>query len=101
MAKEKKQIGVLGDVAKRYLELGEKNKVVNTMIEKVKEQGDKNGIVFTYFCNDIPHQSGSTECGIYSLHFLTYMTEGGNFKNYITNKKSDEYMEKFRNIFFV
>ena len=37
LAKEKKQIGVLGDVAKRYLELGEKNKVVNTMIEKVKE----------------------------------------------------------------
>ena len=82
--------------------VGEKEpEEIAEFVEKVKEQGDKNGIVFTYFCNDIPHQSGSTECGIYSLHFLTYMTEGGNFKNYITNKKSDEYMEKFRNIFFV
>ena len=37
LAKEKKQIGIMGDTAKRYLELGEKNKVVNTMIEEVKE----------------------------------------------------------------
>ena len=61
----------------------EKNnfEIYTDFVEKVKEQGDKNGIVFTYFCNDIPHQSGTTECGIYSLHFLTYMTDGGNFKN--------------------
>ena len=63
--------------------VGEKEpKEIAEFVEKVKEQGDKNGIIFTYFYNDIPHQTGSTECGIYSLHFLTNMIQGKNFKNY-------------------
>jgi hypothetical protein len=29
------------------------------------------------------------------------MLEDGNFMKYVKNKKSDEYIEKFRNVFFI
>jgi len=74
---------------------------VQELIDKIKKQGLDNNITFTTFINNRQHQSSSTECGMYSLHFLIYMIEGGNFKNYVKNKKSDEYIEKFRNIFFI
>lgn len=51
--------------------------------------------------NDIQHQHGNTECGVYSLHFLTEMLQGKNFKRYIKKKRSDKQMEKFRKIFFI
>ena len=71
------------------------------LVDKIKLQGLKNGKTFTYFSNDKPHQHGDSECGVYSLHFIIYMLEGGNFKDYIRKNKSDEYMEKFRNVFFI
>jgi len=74
---------------------------VQELIDKIKTQGLENNITFTVFINDKQHQSSSTECGMYSLHFLIYMIDGGNFMNYIKNKKSDEYIEKFRSIFFI
>ena len=74
---------------------------VMELVEKIKKQGLENGIKFTFLYNDKVHQKGTTECGIYSLHFLIYMIENGNFMKYIKNKKSDEYIEKFRTIFFI
>jgi len=74
---------------------------VEELINIIIEQGKKENINFTYLCNDIQHQTGNTECGIYTIHFIIYMVEGNNFYDYIKNKKSDEYIEKFRNIFFI
>jgi len=71
------------------------------LVEKIKKQGLENGITFTYLSNDIDHQHGNSECGIYSLHFIIYMLEKGDFMKYIKNKKTDEYMEKFRTVFFI
>ena len=51
--------------------------------------------------NDIQHQKGNTECGIYALHFLETMLKGMDFEKYIENKNSDKYMENFRNYYFI
>ena len=76
-------------------------KEVEELINIIIEQGKKENINFTYLCNDIQHQTGNTECGIYTIHFIIYMVEGKDFYDYIKKKKSDEYIEKFRNIFFI
>ena len=65
------------------------------------EQGIDEGIQFTYFYNDIQHQYGNTECGIYSIHFLTEMLKGKPFKEYINQKIDDKKMFRFRNKFFI
>ena len=51
--------------------------------------------------NDIQHQHGNTECGVYSIHFLTEMLKGKGFKRYINKRKSDKEMGKFRKKFFI
>ena len=52
-------------------------------------------------CNNMKHQNGNTECGVYCLHFLTEMLKGKNFKEYIRNDLNDKVIEQFRNIFFI
>tara|TARA_B110000285_G_scaffold111236_1_gene126266 strand:- start:1299 stop:2156 length:858 start_codon:yes stop_codon:yes gene_type:complete len=74
---------------------------VKSLIEKIKDQGLEKGIKFTDLHNDLEHQKGNSECGMYCLHFMIYMLEDGNFMKYVKNKKSDEYIEKFRNVFFI
>ena len=54
-----------------------------------------------FLYNDIQHQKKNTECGIYSLHFITSMLEGGEFKDYIKNIKRDDYMEKYRYFYYI
>jgi len=74
---------------------------VEELIQKIKNQGLENGIKFTDLQNDKVHQKGDSECGMYCLHFMIYMLEGNDFMKYIKNKKSDEYIQKFRNVFFI
>lgn len=76
-------------------------KEVEDLINKIINQGKENNINFTYLWNNISHQKGGTECGIYTLHFLIYMIEENNFYDYIKNNKSDKYIEKFRKVFFI
>ena len=57
-------------------------------------------IDFKYTYNDKSHQKGGGECGIYCLHFITYMKNGGNFEKYINNEKDEKYMNKFRKYFY-
>tara|TARA_B110001469_G_C9618361_1_gene308039 strand:+ start:663 stop:1496 length:834 start_codon:yes stop_codon:yes gene_type:complete len=75
-------------------------KNVNEFAKYVIDQGSTNNINFKYTYNDKQHQTKGGECGVYCLHFLTYMKNGGNFDNYIKNKRDDEYMNKFRKYFY-
>ena len=70
---------------------------INKLIKKLKKQNNK----LNYHYNDIQHQHGNTECGIYVLHFIISMIKGKSFGNYIKYKKSDKFIEKFRNIYFI
>ena len=72
--------------------------LVDNVSEQYKSLTNKD-IDFLY--NDIQHQKNNTECGIYSLHFITSMLEGGNFEDYIKNIKRDDYMEKYRDFYYI
>ena len=68
------------------------------LIEKLQKQ---NNYRFDILYNDIDHQKGDTECGVYCLHFLTEMLQGKNFEDYVDNQLSDKEMEQFRKKFFI
>ena len=74
---------------------------IEELIDTIEEQGNMENISFNHEYNDIQHQEGTTECGMYTIHFIIYMLQGNSFKKYIKNKKSDEFIEKFRNIYFI
>jgi len=76
-------------------------KEIKDLVDKIIDQGKKNKINFTYFENDIQHQKGGTECGMYSLHFIINMIEGKKFEDYISEYKNDKFIEKFREIYFI
>jgi hypothetical protein len=71
------------------------------LMEDLCKQGDNCNIKFQKLYNDVQHQKGTTECGIYSIHFLTTMLQGIKFQDYIRDIKGDEDMEKLRKHFFV
>ena len=79
-------------------------KEVEELIKKIIEQGNnhKPKIDFKVDSNEgIEHQYGNTECGIYSIFFVVHMLEDKMTEHYLkTHILKDEYMEKFRHIYF-
>jgi len=79
-------------------------KQINKFVENLKEQGLKlNPPIYFQFDQNYPteHQYKNTECGIYSLFFIVHMLEDKITGNYLKNHVlKDEYMEKFRKIYF-
>tara|TARA_Y100000389_G_scaffold158069_1_gene159380 strand:- start:689 stop:1552 length:864 start_codon:yes stop_codon:yes gene_type:complete len=71
--------------------------IINLMY-KIEEQCD---FKLDIFYNNIKHQNGNTECGMYCLHFLTEMLKGINFKGYLSRDLDDKIIEQFRNVFFI
>jgi hypothetical protein len=45
-------------------------------------------------------QYSDTECGVYSMYFLYCMMSGESFKSFCKHPIRDEWMLKFRNVFF-
>jgi hypothetical protein len=70
----------------------------NNVKTQYKNATDKE-LDFLY--NDIRHQKKNTECGVYSIHFITTMLQGIDFNEYIKEIKSDDFMNKFREFYFV
>lgn len=68
------------------------------LMYKIEEQCD---FKLDIFYNNIKHQHGDTECGVYCLHFLTEMLKGKNFKEYINSDLDDKIIEQFRNVYFI
>ena len=50
--------------------------------------------------NNIQHQFANSECGVYSINFITRLISGETFDNIINNPTSDENMNKFRKEYF-
>ena len=86
------------DSAESIQEINELPKQILDLIEKLQKQ---NNYHFDILYNDIQHQYGNTECGVYCLHFLTEMLKGKSFENYVKRKLKDKSMERFRNMFFI
>ena len=74
------------------------------LVERIKEQGINLNpkINFKFDSNEgVEHQYGNTECGIYSLYFIVHMLEDKMTEHYLkTHILKDEYMNKFRHIYF-
>jgi hypothetical protein len=79
------------------------NEVI-VLANRIKEQGLnlKNKINLKIDSNEgIEHQYGNTECGVYSLFFIVHMLEDKLTEHYLkTHILKDEYIEKFRHIYF-
>lgn len=77
---------------------------IKKFIERIEKQGLKLNpkIKFISDSNEgVEHQYGNTECGIYSLFFIVHMLEDKLTEHYLkTHILKDEYMEKFRHIYF-
>ena len=77
-------------------------KEIYDLVDKLQKQHHSiKGNTIDFIYNDIQHQKGNTECGVYCLHFLETMLKGKNFEDYIKTKNNDEYIEKFRNYYFI
>jgi hypothetical protein len=79
-------------------------KEVKKLIKRIVEQGNNitPKIRFKVDSNEgVEHQYGNTECGVYSLFFIVHMLEDKVTEHYLkTHILKDEYMQKFRHIYF-
>jgi hypothetical protein len=50
--------------------------------------------------NHIQHQFNNSECGVYSINFITRLVEGETFDDIITNITKDEAMNQNRKVYF-
>jgi len=76
------------------------NDEILEFVKKIKKQFKKLNTKIEFLYNDIQHQNGESECGIYCIHFITEMLKGCDFETYINKKNSDKEMNQFRNIFY-
>lgn len=79
-------------------------KEIMVLVNRIKKQGLAMNprMKFTFDQNyPVEHQYGNTECGIYSIFFIVHMLEDKMTEHYFkTHILKDEYMEKFRKIYF-
>jgi hypothetical protein len=75
-------------------------KFVDGLVEQGKSLPER--IDFEFDQNyPVEHQYGNTECGIYSLYFIVHMLEDKINAHYLkTHILKDEYMSKFRKVYF-
>ena len=74
------------------------------LVEKIIEQGRHLATPIEFkFDQNYPneHQYSSTECGMYSLYFIIHMLEDKLTQKYLkTHVITDDYIEKFRKVYF-
>ena len=79
-------------------------KQIMALVNRIVEQGNNlNPKINFIFDQNYPveHQYENTECGIYSLYFIIHMLEDKITEHYLkTHILRDEYIEKFRKIYF-
>ena len=74
--------------------------LVNRIMEQGKQMSPK--ILFKFDENyPVEHQYGNSQCGIYSIFFIVHMLEDKITDHYLkTHILKDEYMAKFRKVYF-
>jgi hypothetical protein len=70
-------------------------------LQKKWNAGGGNGNVkFSTNCNTVKHQKKNTECGVYSMYYITESLKGKSFKQISNKIIRDEEMNKKRDKFF-
>ena len=77
-------------------------KEIMVLVNRIIKQGKKLNINIKFDQNHpVEHQYGDTECGIYSLFFISHMLEDKFTEHYMkTHILKDDYMQKFRKVYF-
>jgi hypothetical protein len=79
-------------------------KEVKALIDRIIQQGNTLNPPIHFKYDDsagIKHQTGNTECGIYSLYFIVHMLEDKTTNHYLkTHLLPDKYINKFRRVYF-
>ena len=76
-------------------------KEIFKLVKKLKKQAKAEDIKLDFLYNDIQHQFKESECGVYCMYFISKMLNGINFEKFVRDIKKDEYMNKYRKIFYV
>ena len=77
-------------------------KQIMVLINRIIKQGKKINMNIKFDQNHpVEHQYGDTECGVYSLFFISHMLEDKFTEHYMkTHILKDDYMQKFRKVYF-
>lgn len=74
---------------------------IMALVGRIMNQGKKAGIDFVFEKNHpFEHQLENTECGMYSLFFISSMIENPDFRVFKSKRIPDKKMEKYRHIYF-
>lgn len=73
---------------------------IKKFIKDVKKQSSELGDSYKYLENKRRHQFGDSECGMYSMYFITEMIQNRCFEKFQNKKVTDGYMLRLRNRFF-
>ena len=90
---------------------------IRALVDRILQQGPSCGKEFEFYENTkVEHQTGGTECGVYSLFFIITMLTGKAERGkaektilhtmkdkvtfFTTKRIPDKYIEKYRNRFF-
>jgi hypothetical protein len=75
-------------------------KEVNTLANRLVEQGKKIGRNMKYKINETRHQYKNSECGVYCINFIISLLEGNSFEEITQNKVKDDVINLKRDYFF-
>ena len=75
-------------------------KQVLDLFKRLNKQMKKKNKKLTFFENDVSHQMGNNECGVYSIYFIVNMLNGRNYFDIIEDIKRDKEMNDYRKIYF-
>uniref|UniRef100_A0A6C0IFK3 Ubiquitin-like protease family profile domain-containing protein n=1 Tax=viral metagenome TaxID=1070528 RepID=A0A6C0IFK3_9ZZZZ len=77
-------------------------KEIMVLVNRIIKQGKKINMNMKFDQNHpVEHQYGDTECGVYSLFFISHMLEDKFTEHYMkTHILKDDYMQKFRKVYF-
>jgi hypothetical protein len=73
---------------------------IKKFIDNIIKQSADIGDSYKYLENKRRHQFGNSECGMYSMYFITQMLQNKCFEKFQKKKVSDAYMLRLRNKFF-
>ncbi len=72
---------------------------IKKFANKVISQGKKINKKYTLKLTDTRHQYSDSECGMYSLYFITELIKGKPFSRF-NRKIKDKHMKKLRKMYF-
>lgn len=76
-------------------------KEVDVLMKRLQKQGSEMGIKMKIKVNNVRHQYKNSECGVYSLFFITELLKGKKFNTLIKSPIMDETMNNKRKFFFI